>query len=130
MNVDASTVCRRVKQFQEEASVAAKKNEGDHKMTDLEQFDMLEAVLKNPGICVKFSDMLRPSLGLWFLSQPFVASFNRITSRKKLHFVASQRSEEIHAELVTAVCTVWKCWLSWMKVGVTSGTPCESLVTP
>ena len=50
MNVDASTVCRRVKQFQEEASVAAKKNEGNHKMTDLEQFDMLEAVLKNPGI--------------------------------------------------------------------------------
>jgi len=63
LNVDASTVWRRVKQFQEEASVAAAKNEGNHKMTDLEQFAILEAVLKNPGICVKFSDMLRPSLG-------------------------------------------------------------------
>ena len=33
--------------------VAAKKNEGNHKMTDLEQFAILEAVLKNPGIYLR-----------------------------------------------------------------------------
>jgi len=49
LNVDASNLWRRVKQFQEEASIAAK-NEGNYKMTDLEQFAILKAVLKNPGI--------------------------------------------------------------------------------
>jgi len=43
-------VWRRVKQFQ--GSVVAKKNEGNHKISDLKRFAFLEAVLKSPAIYV------------------------------------------------------------------------------
>jgi len=104
VNVDASTMCRRVKQFQEEASVAAKKNEneGDHKMTDLEQFAILEAVLKNPGIYLCEIQRHVETISGMMVSESAIFRFlqqNKF-SHKKLHFVASQRSEEIRAKFI------------------------------
>ena len=102
LNVDASTVCRRVKQFQEETSVAAKKNEGDHKMTDLEQFAILEAVLKNPGIYLCEIQRHVETIAGMMVSESAICRFLQQNnfSHKKLHFVASQRSEEIRAKFI------------------------------
>ena len=53
LNVDPSTVWRRVKQFREEGSATAKKSEGRCKMSELEQFATLESVLQNPSIYLR-----------------------------------------------------------------------------
>ena len=53
LNVDPSTVWSAVKRFNEEGDVAAKKNKGNPKLTDTEQFAIFECVLNNPGIYLR-----------------------------------------------------------------------------
>jgi len=113
--------------------VAAKKNEGNHKMTDLEQFAILEAVLKNPGIYLREIQRHVETISGMMVSESAICRFLQQNnfSRKKLQFVASQR-REVHAEFI-GDCSLYSVEMLAVldESGcVTSGTPCESLVTP
>ena len=50
--VDTSTVWRAVKQF-DKGTVAAKKNKGYHKLSDYEEFAILEALVERPSMYLK-----------------------------------------------------------------------------
>ena len=51
--VDTSTVWRAVKRFDDEGTVAAKKNKGYHKLSDHEEFAILEALVERPSMYLK-----------------------------------------------------------------------------
>ena len=51
--VDVLTVLRTVRKFENEGNVLSKKNKSCHKLTEVEEFAILEAVIETPIICLK-----------------------------------------------------------------------------
>ena len=50
LNVCTSTVWRTVKRFEEEGSIDERKNEGRRKLTESEEFAIMEIVLEKPSV--------------------------------------------------------------------------------
>jgi len=53
LSVHSSTVWRTIKRFEEDGSVDDRKNEGPHKLTELEEFAIMEIVLEKPSVYLR-----------------------------------------------------------------------------
>ena len=53
LNVYTSTVWRTVKRFEEEGSIDERKNEGPRKLTESEEFAIMEIVLEKPSVYLR-----------------------------------------------------------------------------
>ena len=109
LNVDTSTVWRVVKQFREQGSVSAKKNTGISKLSDIEQFAILECVLQNPAVYLReIQRYVGNVTGTETVSESAICRFLQRNnfSRKKLSYVASQRSQVLRQEFL-ADCSLY-----------------------
>ena len=95
LSVDSSTVWRTVKRFKEEGTVASRKNEGYHKLTDYEEFAILEAVVENPSIYLKEICRHVCNVTGTVITESAVCRFLQRNnfSHKTLSNIARQRSE-------------------------------------
>jgi len=102
LNVHASTVWRVAKQFREEGSVVAKVHHGNCKIGDAEAFTILESVLQYPAIYLKEIQVQVEELTGTTVSESAICRYLQRCnfSRKKLNYVAAQRSEELRSKFV------------------------------
>ena len=103
--VDVSTVWRTVKRFESEGNVEAKKNKGYHKLSEVEEYAILEAVVETPSIYLKEICMKIQSITGTVVAESTVCRFLQRNSftRKKLTNIAIQRNE------VLRQCFVAEC---------------------
>lgn len=109
LNVNTSTVWRVVKQFQEQGPVSAKQNAGNSILTDLEQFTILECVLRNPSVYLReIQRYVENVIGTETVNEFAICRFLQRSnfSRKKLSYIASQRSQVLHKEFL-AGCSLY-----------------------
>lgn len=93
--VDTSTVWRAVKQFDDKGTVAAKKNKGYHKLSDYEEFAILEALVERPFMYLKeVCRHVYDATGTVITESAVCRFLQRNNfSHKKLTNLAKQRSE-------------------------------------
>lgn len=100
LSVDASTAWRAVSRFEQEGSIAARKSSGTSKLTDMEQFALIEAVVDSPALYLRELCQHIQELTGTVVSESAVCRFLQRSnfSRKKLSQVARQRNTELRRE--------------------------------
>ena len=95
LSVDTSTVWRAVKQFDVEGTVASKKNTGYRKLSNYEEFAILEAVVESPSMYLKEICRHVNDVTGTVITESAVCRFLQRNnfSRKKLGNLAKQRNE-------------------------------------
>ena len=106
--VDTSTVWRAVKRFDDEGTVAAKKNKGHHKLSDHEEFAILEALVERPSMYLKEVCTHVFHVTGTIITESAVCRFLQRNnfSHKKLTNLAKQRNE-LHRQCFMAQCEMY-----------------------
>ena len=102
LSVDVSTVWRTVKLFHDKGTVAPTKNKGYCKLSEFEQFAILEVVIEKPSVYLKEICEHVHDLTGTVISESAVSRFLKRNnfSRKKLSNIARQRNLALRIEFV------------------------------
>ena len=103
LSVHSSTVWRTVKRFEEEGSIDERKNEGPHKLTELEEFAIMEIVLEKPSVYLReIVSHIQDTTGTTVYESTICRFLKRNNfSHKKLSNIARQQNAQQRAEFQT-----------------------------